>query len=62
MLEADYMETRPEPLDLDLVLQIQKSGHTLHKASEDLVSSTIGKYLFSYLFNSPGQSCVSKNI
>lgn len=52
---------RLKTLDLDTARQIQTSARTLRQASEDMVTSTIGKDLFPFLFNSPDQLlCVSQ--
>ncbi|MCJ1342410.1 hypothetical protein MMC31_000593 [Peltigera leucophlebia] len=61
-VRAILWKTRPKQLDPDTARQIQKSARTLRQASEDMVSSTIGKDLFPFLFTTPDQLRVSKNI
>ncbi|KAL9127164.1 MAG: hypothetical protein Q9217_003897 [Psora testacea] len=60
-VKAILWKPRNERLDLGTALQICQNAHRLRKASEDVVSSTIGPDLFPFLFKAPDKLCVSKN-
>lgn len=54
-------KNRLEQLDTYTACNIQPKAYELRKASEDMVNSSIGKYLFLFLFDISNELFVSKN-